>query len=69
MIGGNISTDIEGTEYLPMMDGRSPLNFFPPHCVAMPKFDVFGSPVIAFIKSKSPIQREMVKQLEVFYDN
>jgi hypothetical protein len=55
MINGNISTDGKGYQYIPMLDGRGPLMFFPPHCVALPTVNIFASPIIAYVKSNSTI--------------
>ena len=59
MQNANVTT--EPGEYLAPMDPRGPMLFFPPHCVALPKLDVFGSPVIAYVKSDSVIQEKMVE--------
>jgi len=50
---GGVSTDVDGTDYLPIFDQKGPLMFFPPHCVPLPEINIYGSPVIAYIKSKS----------------
>ena len=52
---GNVSTDKEGDDYIPFLDTKGPLMFFPPHCVPLPEINIYGSPVIAYIKSKSKI--------------
>jgi hypothetical protein len=38
-----------------MLDGRGPMMFFPPHCVPLPDHNVFGSPIVAYIKSESKV--------------
>jgi hypothetical protein len=69
MSKANVTTDENREEYYAMLDGRGAMNFFPPHCVSMPQFDVFGSPGIAYVKSKSRVQRKLVRQLKLFYSN
>ena len=59
MENGNVTTE-EG-EYLAPLDGRGPMMFFPPHCVPLPKLDVFGSPVVAYVKSDSVIQKDLIE--------
>jgi len=55
MLNGNVTTDEEGKDYIPMLDGMGPLMFFPPHCVGLNETLVFESTIIAYVKSKSPI--------------
>jgi hypothetical protein len=70
MINGNITTgEKREREYYPMLDGRGPLMFFPPHCVAIPEVKIWASPIVAYIKSDSDVQADLISQLEVFYDN
>jgi hypothetical protein len=55
MTNGGVFTEPDTKDYTAPLDGRGPMMFFPPHCVALPQLDVYGSPVIAYVKSPSLI--------------
>jgi hypothetical protein len=54
--------------YNPLLDVKGPFLFNPPHCT---KHSIVGfdSPIIAYIKSDSSLQKDMVLQLKELFKN
>lgn len=69
MVNANVTTDVDKQDYIPMLDALGPMMFFPPHCVEVKRLMTWASPVIATIKSDSIIQKKLVEQLQVFFEN
>ena len=60
MTNANVTTDVNKTDYIPMLDVVGPMMFFPPHCVEVKRTMTWASPVIATLKSNSTIQKKLV---------
>jgi hypothetical protein len=58
----NTGTNTSKPTYNPAMDAKAGFLFNPPHCLQQTAVG-FNSPIIAYIKSDSQIQKDLVAQL------
>jgi hypothetical protein len=64
----DFNVPIEIKQYVPFLDVTGPYLFYPTQCYGNEKFNIYDSPVIAYIRTNSSVETAVVQSLDSLFE-